>query len=132
MFFSHILMISIQQTRQASLDGCLHDSKGTNNISDQDLVTAPTFLSISPTIENNSQEPQYTTPIVPLSQRFSSPSNKEEVDAPITRPRARTMTSFVMTRKSRANLVPTVFRYIRQHTYMVDNNHTQVHQEHPC
>jgi len=103
------------KSRQSSLDSCPPERKESNNSSDQDLDTAPEFLLISPTSDSDSQDPPYTTPIVPLSQRFFSKRPKEDVEAPQTRPRARTTNTVLMTesRRGRAKLVPTVFKYTK-------------------
>jgi len=98
------------QPRESSQDGCPPGRKNNNNSSEQDLDTAPEFLSISPTVDNDD-----TTPIVPLSQRFISKSHEEDGKASQIRPRARTMNTVLMTesRRARAKLVPTVFKYTK-------------------
>ena len=127
-FLRFIFAISNLQPRQSSQDGRPPGRKSSNTSFDQDLDTAPEFLSISPTVDND-----ITTPIVPLSQRFFSKSPEEDVVAPLTRPRARTMNTVLVpdSRRARARLVPTVFKYARLHITN-NNSDTQVYQEYPC
>jgi len=94
--------------------------KRSTSSSEQDLDMAPEFLLISPTSEHGDEScqqesnTQYSTPIVPLSQRFSSKSKEEDFETPIIRPRARTTNTVLRnesSRRGRTKLVPTVFKY---------------------
>jgi len=77
------------------------------------------FLLISPTAEKEREinlpdnNFQYSSPIVPLSQRFSVQKQEDDFETPIVRPRARTTNTVIRSEgnRVRTKLVPTVFKY---------------------
>jgi len=107
------------KSRQASLDSHPPGRRRTVSSSEQDLDVAPEFLLISPTSEKGSDSNlqdsnlQYSSPIVPSSQRFVPKRNEEDFETPIIRPRARTTNTVLRneSKRGRTKLVPTVFKY---------------------
>jgi len=107
------------KSRKPSTEDPLVDRGQNVSLSDPELDTAPTYLSISPSVKEKlaSDLPDAnfsnTTPIVPMSQRFLTKPDWETNESQIFRPRART-TNAVLRKEAvrgRANLVPTVFKY---------------------
>eukprot|EP00092_Neocalanus_flemingeri_P035030 GFUD01038118.1.p1 GENE.GFUD01038118.1~~GFUD01038118.1.p1 ORF type:complete len:378 (+),score=96.87 GFUD01038118.1:288-1421(+) len=105
------------KSRQTSLDVHPHGRRGTTSTPEQDLDAAPNFLLISPTSDTENQKDlprnnfQYSSPIVPLSQRFSLQKQEDDFETPIIRPRARTTNTVIRSESNKNKLVPTVFKY---------------------
>eukprot|EP00090_Calanus_glacialis_P022137 TRINITY_DN34159_c0_g1_i1.p1 TRINITY_DN34159_c0_g1~~TRINITY_DN34159_c0_g1_i1.p1 ORF type:complete len:383 (+),score=97.46 TRINITY_DN34159_c0_g1_i1:139-1287(+) len=107
------------KSRQISMDGYPPGRTRTISSSDQDLDTAPQFLLISPTSEKEKEinlpktNLQYSSPIVPLSQRFRLKKEEDDFETPIIRQRARTTNTVLRneSNRGRTKLVPTVFKY---------------------
>jgi hypothetical protein len=100
------------------MDGYPPGRRRTISSSDQDLDTAPQFLLISPTSEKEKEinlpktNLQYSSPIVPLSQRFRIKKEDDDFETPIIRQRARTTNTVLRneSNRGRTKLVPTVFK----------------------
>ena len=86
----------------------------TISTSDQDLDIAPQFAVIEPAEEKENSLPdlQYSSPIVPLAQRYSPQKQEDDFETPIIRPRARTTNTVIRSEsnRGRTKLVPTVFK----------------------